>query len=306
MDNKEYVLGLDIGGTNMRLGLVDREYNVRNVEVFATKTIYEKGSTPQNMAALIKDYWQRNLKDGRLLMVAAGFPSVVDKARRHLYSSTNLPGLDGVDIVAVLEEKLNIPVMIDHDAYYLLAYDIHNNTLTYPGTFLGFYFGTGMGNAIFINGRPYIGKNGTASEVGHMVYPKRDEVCSCGNKGCIEIYSCGKGLERIAAEYFPDTIIREVFEKHGSSKILDDFVRFMAVPVIAEVNILDPDVVFIGGGLAQMKSFPREKLVTYILENTRKPFPAENLDIRFTKPGPENGIIGAALEAYRKLKENNV
>ncbi|QQO10591.1 allose kinase [Breznakiella homolactica] len=302
MEEKEYILGMDIGGTNLRMGLVDRQYRVRDVEVIPTKSVYESGSTPEAIAGVIRDYCGRTMDSKMPLMIAAGFPSVVDRARRRLYSSTNLPGLDGIDIVEVLEAALGIPVIIQHDAYYLLAYDMYDYKIPSQGTMLGFYFGTGIGNAIFMNGEPYIGKNGTASEVGHIVYPMRDEVCSCGNSGCIEIFSCGKSLERIMERHFPETPIREAFVKHGDSRILDDLVRYMAVPIVAEVNILDPEAVFIGGGLVQMEAFPRDKLIQYVLENTRKPYPAENLVTHFSRPGAGNGIIGAAIEGYRTLE----
>lgn len=83
--------------------------------------------------------------------------------------------------------------------------------------------------------------------------------------------------------------------------MLDEFVRYMAAPVATCANIMDPDGIFLGGGLVQMAGFPKEKLVDYILQNTRKPYPAANLCLYFSKRSPENGIIGAAIEGFRKL-----
>lgn len=302
MSLQDYILGMDIGGTNTRMGLVNRKYQVSNVEVIRTKTIYSKNNTVLNLIEIIQDYCNRNLDGKKPVMISAGFPSVVDRERKHLYSSTNLPGLDGVNIVDVMSEALEIPVIIQHDAYYLLAYDIYDNQIKNEGTLIGFYFGTGMGNGMFINGEPYVGKNGTACEVGHMPVALSSEPCSCGNKGCIEMFCCGKAFEKLINKNFPDTPIDEIFEKHSDEKVLDDFVRYMAVPVATEVNILDPEFVFIGGGLVQMKGFPKEKLVEYILDNTRKPYPAANLQLIFSKDSPENGIIGAGIEGFRYLK----
>ena len=214
MVNKK-ILGMDIGGTNLRMGLVDETLSVSCLEVIPARQAYQSDNTPEALSAVIKDYINRHQDGGRPLMIAAGFPSVVDKSRRRLYSSTNFPGLDGVDIVGTLEDSLGIPAIIDHDAYYLLAYDIRQFHLPSSGAVTGFYFGTGMGNAIYINGMPFTGKNGAAAEVGHIQTGLSSRPCSCGNKGCIEMYCCGKALEQLQGTCFADTDISELFTKWG-------------------------------------------------------------------------------------------
>ena len=301
MVNKK-ILGMDIGGTNLRMGLVDETLSVSGLEVIPARQVYRSDNTPEALSAVIEGYINRHPDSGRPLMIAAGFPSVVDKSRRHLYSSTNFPGLDGVDMVGFLEKNLGIPTIIDHDAYYLLAYDIHQFRLPLSGAVTGFYFGTGMGNAIYINGMPFTGKNGAAAEVGHIKTGLSSRPCSCGNQGCIEMYCCGKALEQLQKTCFADTDISDLFTRWGDTRELDEFVHYMSVPVVAEVNILDPEAVVIGGGIVQMKDFPKKKLVQYILENARRPYPADNLQIFFSAPSPENGIIGAGIVGFGRLQ----
>ncbi len=301
MDKKEYVLGMDIGGTHFRMGLVDRSFQTEKVQVYASSDIYQTGNTVENFAVCIRDYLAQYAKEKKVKAIAAGCPSVVDAGRRRLFSSTNFPGLEGIDLVSELEERLAYPVFIEHDAYYLLAYDIWKSGVDKKGTIVGCYFGTGLGNAMYINGQPYIGKNGTACELGHLPLPLNDTMCSCGNRGCIEMFSCGKALERIAKEHYPGMFIGDLFSRHREDKILKDFVEYMSVAIAAEANILDPDYIFVGGGLVQMKDFPKDYLVERVLDHTRKPYPAENLDIRFAKAGSENGIIGAAIRAFETL-----
>ena len=74
------------------------------------------------------------------------------------------------------------------------------------------------------------------------------------------------------------------------------------MPIAAEVNILDPDFVFVGGGLVQMKGFPKDYLKERVIAHTRKPYPAENLNLLFSEAGPENGIIGAAIRGFDLLR----
>ena len=301
METTNDILGLDVGGTNFRMGLVDANLRVRELEVVPSASVCSAGDTPRAIARLIQDYCARKLGRAMPRLVSAGFPSVVDGARRRLFSSTNFPGLDGVDIVSVLERELHVPVCIEHDAYFLLACDIWKLKLPTEGVVLGFYFGTGMGNAMFLSGLPYVGKNGAACEVGHMPMGQSAEVCSCGNTGCVEMHCCGKALERLAQRHFPGTPIGRVFAEHANTPVLREFVRCMAVPVATEVNVLDPAAVVLGGGIVAMEGFPREALFAEILAHTRKPYPAANLDIRFTDGAVENGIIGAALEGARRL-----
>jgi len=294
------VIGLDIGGTNLRMGLVGRDFDASEVAVLPTRNIYETGNTVSALADVIRNYAIRHLS-GMLGAIGMGLPSVVNRERTMVYSATNLPGLDGVNIVEELKSRLGVPVVIDHDAYCILAHDIWAGAYPKQGNYIGIYFGTGLGNAIIINGRPYYGRNGTAAELGHMPAAFDETPCSCGNKGCIEMHSCGKAFERLWQNHYNETPIGDVFVRHGGDAALNRFVKAMAVPVSTEVNILDPDAVFVGGGLVHMQGFPRDKFVEAVLANTRKPFPAENLQLVFNQNSPVNGIIGAAQMAYEEL-----
>ncbi|MEA5015325.1 MAG: allose kinase [Candidatus Limiplasma sp.] len=298
----EMILGMDIGGTNLRMGLVDRALAAFHVEVTSSRDLFSCHNPLQALAEQVLLYLDRHLGGEKPAMVCAGLPAVLDRSRRRVWSATNFPGLENRDVVAELEALLGLPVVIEHDAYYLLAYDIMHEGLVNEGTMMGCYFGTGLGNAVFIDGKPYIGKNGTACELGHMAVPLQQRLCSCGNRGCIEMFSCGKALEQLARERFPEEPLGELFLRHGRSPYLQDFLSYMAAAVATEINSLDPDGVFLGGGLIQMEGFPREELARKILANTRKPYPAQNLSLYFSTPSPENGIIGAAVEGWRRLE----
>ncbi len=298
---KECVLGMDIGGTNFRMGLVDRSLRAEQVMVYSSQSVYDTGNTVDKFALYIRNYIEKYGAGYDILSIAIGCPSVVDGERRRLFSSTNFPGLENIDLVGELEKRLPYPVMIDHDAYYLLAYDIRKHGLTDKGAVIGCYFGTGLGSAMYIDGRPYIGRNGTACELGHLPIPFNDYLCSCGNRGCIEMFSCGKALERIGQERYPDTFIGELFTRHGDSEPLRQFVEYMSIAVAAAVNIIDPHCVFVGGGIPSMKNFPWQYFLEKVISHTRKPYPAENLDIRFSENSSEKGIIGAAIRAFEYI-----
>ena len=295
------VLALDIGGTNLRIGLVDTALDVYALKVIPSRSIYETSDTAGRLVDIINEYIEENRVSDEVSIIAAGFPSLVDKSRRILLSSTNFPGLDGVDIVSVLENGTGKPVIIDHDAYYILANDINRSDIRAEDAILGFYFGTGLGCAMYINGRPYYGKHGSACEIGHMPVPFGEYRCSCGTKGCIEMYSCGKRLEQIVSESFPDCPISEIFIRHGSDSVIDDLIRYIAVPIATEINMLDPDTVFIGGGVVYTMGFPQDRLLEYIMANVRHPYPFEDTRIIFSQDSPLNGLVGAAIAGFNKL-----
>lgn len=295
------ILGMDVGGTHTRMGIVDRKLRVQHLHVIPSISFQSSDNSVKMFIAEISRYLDKYDSEKQVTCIAAGFPSLVDKSRRVLVSSTNFPGFDGVDIVSELEDALHLAVMIEHDAYYLLAYDLMNYSDGVADIATGFYFGTGMGNGIFLQGRPFLGAHGGACEIGHMPVPFGERACSCGNTGCIEMYCCGKALEKMVADSFPNTSIKEVFATHGNSTDLDDFVRYMAVPIASEINILDPEVVFIGGGVVFMKDFPKQKLVRYIKQNLRHPSQYYATRLEFSTNSPENGIIGAAIMAFGLL-----
>ena len=292
---KNCILGMDVGGTHIRIGLVNDQEKAEHVEVFPSKNVWASDNAVKGLANLIKAYLNKYKDECIVHIITIGFPSLVDRTRTKLLSSTNFPGLDEVNIVASLEESLSVKVYIDHDAYYLLAYDIADHGLKNEGTMAGFYFGTGLGNAVFINGFPYYGKNGAACELGHIPIPFNHFPCSCGNEGCIEMFSCGKALERIWKKRFSNEKVGDIFKKYGTSEELLTFVEYISCAVASEVNILDPDVIFLGGGIIQMEGFPRHRLVERIVAHCRKPYPANCLDVRFQRPGAENGIIGGSI-----------
>ena len=103
--DKKCILGMDIGGTNFRMGLVDEALEVEQIEVYPSESIYGDGNTVENFASCIRDYAKRHASGYQILAIFIGCPSVVDRQRRRLYSSTNFPGLEKIDLVEELEKR---------------------------------------------------------------------------------------------------------------------------------------------------------------------------------------------------------
>ena len=294
-------LGIDIGGTNFRLGAVDENGNISHFEKNSSR-IFDKGDVVEIIHKEIEDYMDRYGIRDSVRAAAVGIPSIVSKDKKTIISTPNLKGFNNIRFSDKLQEKLGIPVFFDRDVNFLLMNDMNKLKIDNTKTVLGFYIGTGFGNAMCINGKLYAGKNGAAGELGHIPLYDVDEECTCGNIGCSETRCSGKRLEYLAEKYFPDVPIREVFKYHGDSPIILKFVKDLAIPIATEINILDPDYSIIAGGVTFMEGFPKDVLLEAVHEKARKPYPEENLEIMFTEHDQQSGIYGSGIYAHQMLK----
>ena len=296
---KKYILGIDIGGTNFRIGLVSQIYEITEFKIISIKEL-QKGNFIDNLIKQIEFYI--NLYKEEIEAIGIGFPSIVSKDKKYVYSTPNIKNLDNINITDSLEKKLNIPIYINKDVNFLILKDIKENKIKDDSIVIGLYIGTGFGNAIYINGQIIEGKHGVAGELGHIPVLGSEEVCSCGNIGCIEMYASGKALKKINDENFSETDINNIFLEHGNTKIIKKYIDTLAIPIATEINILDPDYIIIAGGVTIMKEFPIDELKKSIYEKARKPYPAEDMNIIVSNHDQKSGILGAAyyIRNYKK------
>ena len=159
-----------------------------------------------------------------------------------------------------------------------------------------------MGNAIAINGQILTGASGAAGELGHVPVWGNGELCSCGNVGCIEPKAGGKYLQDLCRQCFPKTCLSRLFVEHANHPRVEQYLEYVACAVAAEINILDPGVVLLGGGVISMDRFPKEKLVRLIQAHVRKPFPHHNVSYIFSEDQGENGVRGAGIYGLKRAK----
>jgi allose kinase len=296
----KYTLGVDVGGTNTRMAAAGADFKVLGQRAVRTKELSDTGDTVGALLRVMENF----ISDmgGEAAAVSLGLPSTLDRARTAVFSSPNVIGLDDVPIVRHFEDLLRVPVFIEKDACMLAFYDIHSRGIPRDGLIIGIYIGTGIGNVILLDGAPLVGKNGVSCELGHI--PSLDKIrpCTCGNLGCMEEYVGGKALVRLCEREFPGTKIEDVFTEHGDDDRVVKFVGDMAFPVATEVNILDPDCIIIGGGVVAMENFPRKILEARVIELSRKPYPASNLNLVYSENAVFGGAVGAAIFAAEMLR----
>lgn len=295
--NKTYTIGIDIGGTNFRMGIVDNHGNISHFSI-KPSNIFEEGNVIDILYQEITDYLEKVGYTGKIKAIAIGIPSLVSKDKKVIFSSPNLKGFDNIVFGNTLSDILGFPVYIDRDVNFLLQNDILKLNLDRSKTILGFYIGTGFGNSIYINGGFYCGKNGAAGELGHIPLYDIYDVCTCGKIGCSEVRCSGKYLEFLVKKHFPDVNIKNVFKEKGNDPIIIKYVKDLAIPIATEINILDPDYIILAGGVLYMQDFPKDLLVKSIHEHTRKPYPEANLEIIFSEHNQESGVYGSGNFAH--------
>lgn len=304
MTNKTYIIGVDIGGTNIRVGLVNEEKQLKEFNIEPIQKMLNDGKAVEHIIDFINNYKDAHKKEYNIIGVAIGFPSIIDRDRRVILSTPNIEGLDNVAIVDAVEKALGIPVFIDQDVNMLLRYDMFVKQISEQGISVGFYIGTGLGNAISINGEVLIGKNGAAAELGHIPSKEIKGKCGCGNTSCIELVASGKHLMDLCVNELDDVFIKKVFVKYNNSPVIKEFIYDLAIPLSTEINILDPDNIIIGGGVVHMEAFPKELFEKAIREYVRKPYPERNLIFIYAEEGQANGVIGAGIYGFKKYKED--
>lgn len=292
----EFIIGIDIGGTHFRIGAVNSNGEINNFKKIRTSSVIKNNVLPDIIEFLSEYISGLNVK-----AIAIGFPATLDKNRQKVLQAPNIKFMENLPVVSEISKALNVPVFAERDVSMALLFDMKKYEIPDEGIICGIYFGTGIGNAISINGKLLVGKNGTAGELGHIPVDKSDVFCGCGNYGCMESLAGGKYLAKLQKEHFTETQISDLFLKHENNSLINEFIDRMAIAVSTEINILDPDYVLVGGGVLNMKNFPKNLLREKIISHSRKPLPAENLNLIFTDDESDKSIIGAALYAKKFL-----
>lgn len=296
-------IGIDIGGTNLRIGCVDSYGNLTNFERVSSRNLMNAGAV-HVLGEYISEYIDRYSLYDKIAAVGIGVPSAVSKDKSFVYSTPNLKGLENMDLGNILTDKLKIQVYVERDVNYLLWNDINKYRLNQgnKNTILGFYLGTGLGNALCIQGNMYTGKNGVAGELGHAPFWGLHEKCSCGNEGCIELRCSGYHLDEIRKRWFPQTDIGDIFTLHGDEQVIRDYIDTLSYPIALEITVFDPDYVVMSGGVMRMKDFPAKRLTELIKQRVRHPYPSENLEFVFPESSQTDGVIGGGLSVWEILK----
>ncbi len=291
----EYTVGADVGGTHVRLALLTPEGKGERLKKYPRAEVMPDGD-PCRFGEVLGDYI-RECGVG-VSAAAAGIPGTLSRDCRRVLNVPNIPALNGLPLADELSRRAGVPVRLENDTVMLLSGDMHRLGLPETGLLVGVYIGTGLGSAVFWEGRPLRGKN-SLNELGHFPLPGRKERCTCGNVGCAENLVSGRYLQSLRARKWPETHISRLFPAMAGSPELAEFVDTAACLLAGTVNLLDPEVLVIGGGVPAMEGFPREELLRALREKTMHPQPSEGLRVVWSEGADDTGALGAAWMARK-------
>jgi glucokinase len=318
-DMRRLAIGMDVGGTKIAAGVVDREANI-----IARHTITEHcGAMPDTVIACVERAYQALLDQSgvqreHLAGVGLGFAGHVNGKAGIVITSSNLPGWDHVPLRDIAQERLGVPVVLENDtklnglAEYMYGAGQGVANMCYVTV------STGYGLAIIIDGELYTGHIGTAGEIGHTVVDVNGPPCSCGKRGCLMAYTSGIGLARMAREQIAsgaETTLREMMGGDPAcltGRLIAEAARsgdavareliatagyYAGVGLSTVVQVINPELIVIGGGLIHIGPMFMEPCIRGLGENVH-PTLFESVRIVPWRLGEDSGVLGAAAKVF--------
>lgn len=288
------VLGVDIGGTKIRMGIVDSNGKVLVDRVVPTQVpLYPY--LEKSIVELLKEYPQ-------IQAIGIGTRGMVDAENGVItFETDTLPGWQGTEVKSLLEKATGLPVEVNNDANCAgLAEARLGSAKGYRRT-VCLTIGTGLGGGFVIDGQIMNGTHGGAGEVGHMILYPNGHVCSCGRPGCSEQYVSGTALRRLIAEMqivdenkklvTPNHLFQLANEGNDEAlTVIKKFTSDLAIVISSLQAVLDMDCVVIGGGVSESADS-----WWVFLMNALEPLLLKPLVVKKAMFGNEAGMLGAAF-----------
>lgn len=305
-------LGIDIGGSRLRVGLVNTNFEVEEIRSTTTHTGLSPGAVVDLISVMVDDL--RNEHPAKTFRGAgAGFPGPIHYPAGSTFSYTNLlhDAWKGVPLRTMLQEALELPVLLDNDAHLAGLAEMRLGVGAGYQNAIYLTLSTGIGGAIFIGGRLYRGSLGSAGEFGHMVVHLGGDTCKCGKRGCLMAQASGLALEkRIRCDPSLYSYCEEGdTSREGVRRLLQDALQgdsvarqavepageWLAVALLNIVEMFNPQTIIFGGGMGNAFLRLFSKKIDAHLRRHLAPELAEYCTFQESRLGEENGIIGGAL-----------
>ncbi len=319
---KKYAVGIDLGGTNIRIGLVNEEFEVIDPFSFPSPKGDEKEEDVyENIYNhIIKLLTRHNLSLKEIKGIGIGIANAI-KRERNLDGSikkylgivkSNIKVINGVNLFSYLKEKTNSPILLENDVN-VGAVGEYVTRINRVSNLVAVYMGTGIGGGVIIDRKLYFGAHGVAMEVGHIKVEYDGPPCVCGSKGCWEAIAGGVGIENRAKDAIREGKKGLIYEMcQGNAEkittkmvfdakrkgdpvaegIIERAINASKMGVTNLVNLFDPDIIVLGGGLfLAQKDILFDPIVKYVRENALSA--VRNVLIEISTLDKWGGVLGA-------------
>ena len=308
-------IGIDLGGTNIAVGLVNEEGEILHKDSVPTGAARHYSEIIKDMADLTKkvcvDY---GCPMSDIHSVGIGSPGSCDASNGILVYANNINFLN-VPMRAEMQKHIDKPIFLENDAnvaalaeYYKAGREME--------CFIAITLGTGVGGGIIQNGKIYSGFNGAAGELGHMVITQDGYPCTCGRSGCWEAYASATALIRQTKQELAvcnDSEMYRMVEGNlenvsgktafkaaragdaSGKRVVDRYINYVAVGIANLINIFQPEMLVIGGGVCKEGDYLLNPIKEYCSHETYSKGGIVTTELGIAKLGNDAGIIGAAF-----------
>jgi len=298
---RKFIIGIDLGGTNLKIALLDLKYNIRAREVLSTPSFNKKADLISTICYSVKRIIENNkLSKVDILGIGLGLPGPIDAKRGIVHFFPNIPGWREVNLGTILKERLRLSVFLDNDAKLMSLAEQRLGAARGYKNALCITLGTGVGGGVILEGSLYRGKDNAAGEIGHIPINEKGPRCNCGGIACLESYIGNNRIIEEARRLFKRDISLEelsALAKKRNKKAIGIWLRVgmrLGVALVGIVNLLNLDVIVIGGGVANAGSVLFDK-IRETLKSRAMNVQTQHVKIFKAKLGADAGLIGAAI-----------
>jgi len=327
MPKKSYI-GVDLGGTNTKIAVVDEKGTILTRSMIPTQAMRPAESVVEDIASeaerLKKDVEQ---KDYRIQSLGIGIPGLIDWGRGICLLLPNFPNKwKHIPIKEWLEKKLSLPVAVINDVRAITLAEKRFGAGKKIRSMILMAIGTGIGGGVVLDGNLYIGKDGGAGELGHIIVEPGGIKCGCGNRGCLESYASGPAIVAQALRALVqqnDTLIRDMVDGDlnrvtpkiivdaalAGDEIAQDIIRksgfYIGIALSSACVVVNPEMIVIGGGVAQAGRLLFDSILNGLKENLHM-VPVSTIQFTDAELGMDAGVIGTATWSKEKLEKGEI
>lgn len=304
---KKFIIGIDLGGTNLKCALLDINLKIKAKNSFSTKSFNNKRKLIEGIIGIINSFiFNHGLARPSILGVGLGLPGPIDTFGGIVHFFPNIKGWNNVGFKKILEQKLKLPIVIDNDANLMTLAEHKRGAAAGYKNALCLTLGTGVGGGLIINGSLFRGADNAAGEIGHLPLNENGPLCGCGSRACLESYIGNNTLIKEASKLFGRQISLEEVSRlagHNNTKAIKFWsavAEKLGLALSGAVNLLNLDVVVIGGGVAGAGKILFKSVKQTIGKRAMR-VQAKRVKIFKAKLGVDAGLIGAAYLVKERL-----
>jgi glucokinase len=319
----EHLIGVDFGGTKILAGVFGPKLDCIAKAKVSTKADRGVSAVIERISRCVREAVdEADLTLPQVRGIGIGAPGAIDPAAGRVIFAPNLKWED-VPLKKELEKELGVPVFLENDCNICTLGVFESELKSKPRNMIGLFIGTGIGGGLIMDGQLYHGFNRTAGEIGHMVLKIDGPKCGCGNRGCLEALASRtaifktiqtaikEGQKTILTEMLGTDLkdlrsgdLRKAIRKEDKfvEKIVEDAAEYIGIAVGNLINIFNPEVVVLGGGVIDALEDEMMAIIVETATDYAMPGTAKGIEIIASKVGDDAGIVGGAVLARRETK----